>query len=97
MRLPMARGSEGDPMRLVVSTVATILLGWWFLAVYASGRISLTAGMRGARAPFVADRVTDPTQFNGALIFIAVLFLLALAAVASTAWDLVAAARGLDN
>jgi len=93
MGLATTRSSEGDPMRLVLSAVLTVALGLWFLTVHRAGEISIHAGPRAARTSFVADRLTDPVQFNGALIFIAVLFLAALAAFASTLWDLVAAAR----
>lgn len=93
MNLPMARSSEGDPVRLVLSAVLTVALGLWFVSVLRAGEISIHGGPRAAKASFVADRLTDPVQFNGALDFIGVLFLAALAALASTAWDFVAAAR----
>jgi len=93
----MARGSEGDPIRLVVSVLGTLGFGLWFLAVERSGQISVHAGPRAARTSFVADRLTDPTQFNGALLFIAFLFLISLAAAASTLWDLVVASRNGDE
>lgn len=93
MGLPTPRVSEGDPARLVLSAVLMLALGVWFSMVYRAGEISIHAGPRAARTGFVADRVSDPVQFNGALIFIAVLFLAALAAFASTLWDLVVAAR----
>ena len=89
MRLPIAKGVEGDPARLALGLIVTPVLGWWFWAVNAAGTISIRAGSRGSRGVFVADRLTDPDQFHGALAFIGVLFLLALAGLASTAWDIV--------
>ena len=93
MSLPMARGSEGNPMRLVLAVVVTLATGLWFLSVHRAGEISIHAGPRAAKGAVVADRLTDPVQFNGALAFIAVLFLAGLAAAASTVWDMVVAAR----
>ena len=93
MNLPMARGNEADPMRLVLSVIETMGFGLWFLAVHRSGEIAINAGPRAAKASFVADRLTDPAQFNGALAFVAALFLLSLAAFASTVWDMVVASR----
>lgn len=96
MNSPSARSSEGDPMRLVLSAVLTVVLGMWFLSVFRAGEISIHGGPRGAQTDFVADRLIDPVQFNGARAFITVLFLAALAAFASTLWDIVASSRGGD-
>lgn len=93
MRIPIERGEEGDPARLVMGLILTPILGWWFWAVHAAGTISVRAGPRGSKSTFVADRLTDPDQFNAALAFIGLLFLVSLAALLSAAWDLVAAAR----
>lgn len=90
---PIATGENGDPVRLVVAAVATLLLGWAFLAVNKAGQIALSAGPRLARGTFDVDRATDPAQFYGALAVIGALFLIALAAATSSLWSIVAAAR----
>jgi hypothetical protein len=93
LRVAIPRDEGGDPVRLFVATVASIGLGWALLAVHEAGRISLRAGPRLARGTFEADRVNDPAQFYGALAVIGFMFLLALAAAASSLWDIVVAAR----
>lgn len=80
-------------MRLLLGTILTGLIGWWFLAVHASGRVELHMGSRIARGTFEAYRATDPGRFHATLVVIAVLFLIAVAATASAAWDIVAASR----
>ena len=85
-------------MRLVLALIVTPLLGWWFYAVNAAGEISVRAGPRGAKGAFVADRLTDPDQFHLALGFIGLLFLMSLAGLFSTAWDIVVGPeRGSDQ
>ena len=93
MKVGLARGEEGDPVRLVVVTVLTTLLGWAVLGIERSGEISIRVGGRAARGVFAASRSTDPEQFYGGLAFIGLLFLVSLAAALSTAWDIVAASR----
>lgn len=93
MTAPVVSGDKGDPVRFVISLIMTPMLAWWFWAVNAAGTISVRVGPRGAKATFVADRVTDPDQFYSALAVIGLLFLVALAALLSVAWDLVAAYR----
>lgn len=98
MRGETPRGVGGGPVRLLVATVLTALLGWAVLAIERSGEISVRAGGRAARGVFEASRSTDPEQFNGGLAFVSVLFLLSFAAMLSTAWDIVAASRrGSDS
>jgi hypothetical protein len=85
-------------MRLVLTMIVTPVLGWWFFAVNAAGQISIRAGPRGAKGVFVADRLTDPDQFHGALAFIGLLFLLSLAGFLSMAWNIVVGSeRGSDQ
>ena len=80
-------------MRLIVAAVLTPLLGWWFFAVYKAGTIAVNGGPRSAQGVFAASRSADPIQFYAGLFFIGLLFLAGIAALLSTAWDLVAAAR----
>ena len=89
----VARGEDGDPARFVISLILTLALGGWFWSVNAAGTISVRAGPRGSKSTFVADRLTDPDQFQAAQAFIGLLFLVSLAALLSVAWDLVVAYR----
>lgn len=98
MILRFQKGPDGDPMRLVLGLIVTPLLGWWFLAVHSAGEIVVRAGPRGARGHLDVDRLTDPTQFNVGLGFIGLLFLVSLAGLLSTAWDIVVGSeRGSDQ
>lgn len=98
MILRFENGPEGDPMRLALALIVTPVLGWWFFAVHAAGQIAIRSGPRGAKGIFVADRLTDPDQFYIGLGFIGLLFILSLAGLLSTAWDIVVApGRGSDQ
>ena len=77
----------GDPTRLFLAAIVTVVTGAGVLKMNATGRVGR------AGDAFFADRLDDPVKFHALLIVLGMLFLMSLVLLASTAWDLVVAFR----